>query len=89
MSRLETISKEYRECTLVLNSCRQTANNQYCSGSQDVISDGDCRGRDPEDGGAGSAATVGTNCDIAEREKQMVKNAARYTPTHQYCSATA
>jgi hypothetical protein len=85
MSRLETISKEYRECTLVYNSCRYTCGDEYCSGSQDVVSDGDCRGREPE----GPSGTVGTNCDIAERDKQMVKNAARYTPTHQYCSTTA
>jgi len=89
MSRLETISKEYRDCTLVMNSCRYTCGDEYCTGSADVISDGDCRGRDPEDGGAGSAATVGTNCDISERAKQLAENAARYTPTHQYCSTTA
>ena len=81
MSRLETISKEFRECTLVMNSCRYTCGNQYCTGSNDVISDGDCRGRDPKAEGA----SIGTNCDISERVKQLKKNAARYTPTHQYC----
>jgi hypothetical protein len=89
MSRLESISKEYRDCSLLMNSCRYTCGDEYCNGSADVFSDGDCRGRDPEEGGAGSAATVGTNLDISERTTQLAKNAAHYTSAHQYCSTTA
>ena len=89
MSRLETISEEFRKCTLILNSCRYTCGNEYCTGSADVISDGDCRGRDPKEGGAGSAATVGTNLDIACRKEMITKNGKLYTPGNEYSSATA
>lgn len=85
MSRLEKLSKEFRDCTLVLNSCRYTTGDEYCSGSADVLSDGDCRGRDPKSAGG----SIGTNLDIDCRGALIAKNSKLYTPGHEYCAGTA
>jgi hypothetical protein len=86
-SRLLVNSAIFRDCNLVRNKCccGYTCGNEYCAGSKDVISDGDCRGRDPQSPGA----PIGTCIDIADRTCSIAINSNRYTPGHEYCSATA
>jgi len=71
-----------RECLLAKNSDGYTSTNQYCAGVPDTISDGDCRGRDPQSGGG----SIGTNKDIQMRNCLMAKNSDGYTSTNQYCA---
>jgi len=86
-SRLLTNSASFRDENLVRNKCCHgyTSGNEYCAGNKDTISDGDCRGRDPQVPGG----SIGTNEDIADRNCSIAKNSARYYPGHEYCSATA
>jgi len=88
-SRLLVNSAVYRDCNVVRNKCCHgyTCGNEYCAGSADVISDGDCRGRDPKDGS--TTATIGTCIDIQDRICSIAKNSNLYTPGHEYCAATA
>ena len=69
-----------RECSLAKNAGYYTPGNEYQPSHQDTISDGDCRGRDPEDGGD----SIGTDKDIAMRECLMAKNSDMYTFNNQY-----
>ena len=80
-SRLLTNSTEYRECSLAKNSKGYTTGNQYCAGSPDTISDGDDRGRDPQNVGS----SIGTATDIKLRECSLAKNSDGYTTGNQYC----
>lgn len=76
------IDIKMRDCSLAKNSDRYTHGSEYCAGVPDTISDGDCRGRDPE----GQSGTIGTNKDIQMRNNLMAKNADGYTYGNQYCA---
>ena len=84
-SNLSTISEQFRKDNLVKNSCRYVDGKEYKIGSADVISDGDCRGRDPKDPNS-ATSTIGTNLDIVTRNEQLVRNSNRYTCGHEYGS---
>jgi hypothetical protein len=79
-SRLTEISEQFYKCSIVLNSCRYLPENQYDVAHPDTLSDGDCRGRDPEDAGG----SIGTNKDITERTIQLVRNSCLYTTDKPY-----
>lgn len=81
-SRLLVNSVDYRTCSLAKNSDRYTPGSEYCAGVPDTVSDGDCKGRDPQNGGG----SIGTNKDIEMRECLMAKNSDRYTPGNEYCA---
>lgn len=73
-----------RECLMAKNSDRYTTGNQYCAGVADTLSDGDSRGRDPQNAGG----SIGTDKDIAMRNCLMAKNSDGYTYGKQYCAGT-
>jgi hypothetical protein len=79
MSRLETISKEFREKTLAKNA--YSSNDDYGVSHPNAISDGDNKGKGENNGSVGSAA------DIQAREKSLVKN--KFSPNKPYDSASA
>jgi len=85
MSRLETISKEYYDCSLAQNAARYTVNKEYLPSTPDTISDGDMKGRDPKDGSASSS--VGTVLDIEKRNALLASN--RYNQNKEYNSGNA
>lgn len=76
---------ETRNKQMAKNADGYTYGNEYGPSHQDTISDGDCRGRDPEEGGG----SIGTDKDIAMRNCLMAKNTDGYTPTNQYCAGVA
>jgi len=79
-SRLLTNSEEFRNKLLAKNSDGYTTGNEYLPGHADTISDGDDRGRDPEDDGG----SVGTNEDITMRDNLLAKNSDLYTKDNPY-----
>jgi hypothetical protein len=79
-SRLLENSVDYRNCSIGKNSGSYIPTNEYCAGSSDTLSDGDNRGRDPEDIGG----SIGTQIDIKMRECSLAKNSDRYTNDNQY-----
>ncbi len=79
-SRLLDNSKDYRTCSIAKNSKGYTPGNEYCQAHQDTLSDGDCRGRDPEAEGG----SIGTSKDISMRNCSMAKNKDGYTPGDEY-----
>ena len=99
-SRLTISSEEFRKCSVAKNS-PSVANegwsgyvpgNEYCAGTPDTQSDGDNRGRDPEEDGG----SIGTKDDIVMRNRLMAKNTpsvsddgwSGYTPGSQYCAGS-
>ena len=82
-SRLLKNSVDYRTCSVAKNSKGYTPGNEYCQAHQDTLSDGDCRGRDPEAEGG----EIGTNKDIDMRKCSMAKNSDGYTPGNEYLPA--
>jgi hypothetical protein len=80
-SKLLEISQQFLSCNIIRNSCRYTTENQYNVAHPDTISDGDCRGRDPE---TPTSTSIGTNKDIFERDCQLVKNSHLYTSGNPY-----
>jgi len=82
-SRLLENSEDFRNCSIAKNSCHYTPTKEYCAGVPDTISDGDNRGRDPQDIGG----EIGTQIDIKMRECSLAKNADRYTPGNEYLPA--
>lgn len=70
MTKLEEIGKQMRDKLLVGNCYK--SGNEYCTGSGDVISDGDNKGREPKDQSASS--TVGTKFDIDCRAAMLASN---------------
>lgn len=79
-SRLLTISKDFRTCSIAKNGMGYVPGKEYLPATSDTISDGDDRGRDPKtDGGS-----IGTKIDIDTRNKQMAKNADGYTYGDEY-----
>jgi len=81
-SRLLINSEDFRTCSIAKNSKGYKPGSEYCAGSPDTISDGDCRGRDPQNGGA----SIGTDKDIQMRECLLAKNADRYIFGNEYCA---
>jgi len=73
---------EMRNKLMAKNSERYTKGDEYCAGHEDTISDGDERGRDPENQGG----TIGTETDIKMRNKLIAKNSDRYTKGNEYCA---
>jgi len=69
-----------RNCLIAKNGCGYTPSNEYTIGNKDVMSDGDCRGRDPQ----GDSGTIGTSIDINARTKELSKNAGRYVSARPY-----
>jgi len=79
-SRLLENSEDYRTCSIAKNSARHSPGNEYCPATSDTISDGDDKGREPEQEGG----SIGTKTDIATREKMIAKNADGYTKSNEY-----
>lgn len=79
-SRLLENSEDYRTCSIAKNSARHTPGNEYLPATSDTISDGDNKGREPEQEGG----SIGTKTDIATREKMVAKNADGYTKDKEY-----
>jgi hypothetical protein len=82
-SRLLNDSAIFRDCSIAFNSAGYTPNNEYCQLHEDTIADGDCKGRDPQDGDQQNPS-IGTNKDVDMRNCSMAKNAALYTPGNEY-----
>jgi len=79
------IDIKMRDSLLAKNADRYTPGNEYLPAHQDTLSDGDCRGRDPENQGE----SIGTNKDIDMRNSLMGKNGDGYTYNNQYCAGVA
>lgn len=77
-SRLLTNSEEIRKKMLAKNGDLYVEGSEYNTGHPNSISDGDEKGRDPEDIGG----QVGTSVDIEVESKLMGKNL--YNPNNQY-----
>lgn len=73
MSRLEEISKEFRDKLIVKND--HNSENEYNSSNPDAQSDGDNYGKN----------TDGSADDIAMRNKLMAKN--KYNKDNEYTNA--
>ena len=102
-SRLSENSADFRICSIAKNSSAlakdkwggYTPGNEYCAGIPDTQSDGDNRGRDPQDGNQQSL-DIGTKTDIAMRQCLMAKNTPTkaddnwtgYNRGNQYCAGS-
>lgn len=84
-SRLLENSADYRTCSIAKNSERYVPGKEYLPTTPDTISDGDNRGRDPENDGN----SIGTNIDIKMRESLLAKNSDGYTTGSEYCAGNA
>jgi hypothetical protein len=79
MSRLEGISKPYRDQELAKN--RYSLNDEYNVGNPDALSTGDELGKGEYNGNVGSAT------DIKTREQLLAKN--KYNSNAEYYAGTA
>ncbi|NJO65272.1 MAG: hypothetical protein HC836_46400 [Richelia sp. RM2_1_2] len=79
MSRLETMSEEFRKKLIAKNDF--TSNDEYNVSHKNAISDGDDHGKG-ENGGL-----IGSATDIAARNKMLVKN--KFSANNPYDDATA
>lgn len=79
MSRLEEISKQYRDSLLVKNIYGN--NDGYTSSHPNALSDGDEHGKGEKSGSIGGAT------DIKTRSSLLVKN--KYTSNNDYNSSNA
>jgi len=79
------IDIDVRNKQMAKNADGYTYGDEYGASHPDTISDGDCKGRDPESQGG----SIGTNKDIEMRGRLMAKNTDGYTPTNQYCAGIA
>ncbi len=79
MSRLETVSKEFRDKNLAKNS--YSNNDDYGVSHPNAVSDGDNKGKGENNGSVGSAT------DIEARSKSLTKN--KFSPNKPYDSASA
>jgi len=79
MSRLETISTEFREKNLAKNS--YSNNDDYNTAHENALSDGDVKGKGENNG------AIGSSVDIQSRAKALAKN--KFSPNNQYDSASA
>jgi len=82
------IDIDMRNCSLAKNAALYTPGNEYLPAHADTISDGDDKGRDPEDGNQHNP-NIGTTIDIGMRECLLAKNSDRYTPGNEYCAGNA
>lgn len=82
ISNLLVNSKDIREKMLAKNADGYTEGNEYCASHPDTISDGDERGRDPEDEGA----SIGTKKDIKMNNCLIVKN--KYNSGNEYAAGS-
>lgn len=71
-----------RNKQMAKNADGYTYGDEYGVSHPDTISDGDCKGRDPEN----NSGSIGTSKDIEMRNKLMARNGDGYTPTKQYCA---
>jgi len=78
MSRLENISKVFREQNIVRNDYKE--GDYYSVSHPDALSTGD-------EAGKGETTTIGSLTDIKTREKLVVKNI--YTKNNEYNSSNA
>jgi hypothetical protein len=83
-SRLLTSSEEIREAMLAKNGKLYTEGKEYKTGHPNSISDGDEKGRDPEDEGG----SIGTSVDIENREAMLAKNGNLYTCGNEYTAGS-
>ena len=84
-SKLSESSVDYRNCSMAKNSCGYTPGDQYLPAHEDTLSDGDEKGRDPEDGNQHSLS-IGTKTDVAMRECLLAKNSDLYSRGNEYCA---
>lgn len=82
ISNLLVNSEDLRKCSLAKNSDRYTEGNEYCASHPDTLSDGDNRGRDPEDEGG----SIGTKKDIQMNNCLIVKN--HYNSDNEYAAGS-
>lgn len=82
-SRLLNNSADFRNAALAKNGDGYTSGNEYNAGHADTISDGDDKGRDPEDATLADSP-IGTKTDISVRGVALAKNADKYTKDRQY-----
>lgn len=80
MSRLEKLSKEYRD--QLLKKSHFNNDKEYNQSNPRAISDGDEHGK----GDAGSGS-VGSKTDILQKNKLLAKN--KYSDKKPYCSSNA
>lgn len=83
-SRLLTNSEEIRKAMLAKNSDLYIEGKEYKTGHLNTISDGDEKGRDPEDIGS----SIGTLTDIENRETMLAKNSSLYTCGNEYTAGS-
>ena len=76
MSRLDEISKQYRDCTIVKNNFK--CGSEYVIGHPNTMSDGDEWGKEENDGQVGGAT------DIKVRSCSIVRNP--FNNDKQYCA---
>lgn len=79
MSRLEEISKEFREKQISRNN--HNRNDEYSGTHPDALSDGDELGKGEKDG------SIGSQTDIKERKIQKTRN--KYDYNNPYTDSTA
>ena len=79
MSRLENVSAPFRKANIARND--YNSNKEYTNGSPDVISDGDEKGKELNNG------QVGGTTDIKTRDKLIAKN--KYNKNKEYNAGTA
>ena len=77
-SRLLESGAEFRTCSIAKNGSGYIPGKEYSPTTPDTISDGDNRGRDPQNDGG----SIGTNIDIQTRSALIVKN--NYTSSKEY-----
>lgn len=82
ISNLLVNSEDIRKKMLAKNADGYTEGNEYCASHPDTISDGDERGRDPEDEGG----SIGTKKDIDMNNCLIVKN--KYNTDNEYSAGS-
>lgn len=79
MSRLEEISKTYREQAIARND--HNKNDQYSSTHPDALSDGDEMGKGEKNG------SIGSKTDIEQRQLQKARN--KFSANNPYDDSSA
>ena len=79
MSRLQDISKQYRDREIARND--HNYNDEYSGTHPDALSDGDEHGKGQKE------ESVGGKTDIAERKEQTARN--KYNYNREYNDSTA
>lgn len=82
ISNLLVNSEELRKCSLAKNSGLYTEGSEYKTGHPNSVSDGDEKGRDPEDEGG----SIGTSIDIQKENALIAKN--KYNSNNQYAAGS-